>query len=81
MIYFDNAATTRVLPEAAEAVREAMTDAFGNPSSPYRLGLEAERLLRQAREAVAGLWGAVPMRCILRRAARKQTTWPSEGLL
>lgn len=57
MIYFDNAATTRVLPEAAEAVREAMTDAFGNPSSPYRLGLEAERLLRQAREAVAAALG------------------------
>ena len=33
MIYFDHAATTRVLPEAAQAAVEAMTVAYGNPSS------------------------------------------------
>ena len=55
MIYFDNAATTRVMPEVAEVVQKAMTETFGNPSSPYRLGLEAERLVRQARESVAAL--------------------------
>lgn len=41
-VYLDNAATTRVLPEVAEAMREAMLDKYGNPSSLHRLGLEAE---------------------------------------
>lgn len=60
MIYFDNAATTRVMPEVAEVVQKAMTETFGNPSSPYRLGLEAERLVRQARESVAAALGCQP---------------------
>ena len=33
MHYLDNAATTRVLPEAAEAAVHAMLEEFGNPSS------------------------------------------------
>jgi len=57
MIYLDNAATTRVMPEVAQVVQQAMTETFGNPSSPYTLGLEAERLVRQAREAIAGALG------------------------
>ncbi|HHV93826.1 MAG TPA: cysteine desulfurase [Firmicutes bacterium] len=57
MIYLDNAATTRVIPDVAEVVQKAMTEAFGNPSSPHTLGLEAERLVRQAREAVAAALG------------------------
>ena len=31
MHYLDNAATTRVLPEAADAALRAMCEAFGNP--------------------------------------------------
>ena len=33
MIYLDNAATTRVRPEAAQAALEVMTRDFGNPST------------------------------------------------
>ena len=32
--YLDNAATTRVCPEAARAALETMTEGFGNPPSP-----------------------------------------------
>ncbi len=53
MIYLDNSATTRVLPEVAEAVRCAMEEEFGNPSSPHGLGLRAERAVREAREVIA----------------------------
>ncbi|NLJ25209.1 MAG: cysteine desulfurase [Firmicutes bacterium] len=57
MIYFDNAATTRVDPKVASVVQEAMLDVFGNPSSPHTLGLAAERLVRQARDALAAAFG------------------------
>ena len=52
--YFDNSATTRAFPEVCEAVKRAMLTDYGNPSSRHRKGLEAERLIREAREAIAG---------------------------
>ncbi len=58
--YLDNAATTRPHAAVVAAVVEAMRGAFGNPSSPHALGLEAERAVKAAREAVAALLGAHP---------------------
>lgn len=52
-IYFDNSATTRVLPEVAELAYHMMCEEYGNPSALYRRGLAAEKLLKQARERVA----------------------------
>jgi cysteine desulfurase len=59
-IYFDNSATTRVCPEAAEKAVEMMTRNYGNPSSLHTMGFRAEQELRSAREAVAFLLGAKP---------------------
>lgn len=53
MIYFDNAATTRVCKEASEAALFAMDKAFGNPSSLHGLGIEAEKLINFSKEQVA----------------------------
>ena len=60
IIYLDNAATTRVRPEVAEAVLSAMVDGFGNPSSRHRLGLKAREAVEHARRSVAALVGAEP---------------------
>jgi len=57
-IYLDHAATTPVLPEAADAMRPYMTDIFGNPSSLHSFGQEARRALDGARDAVARILGA-----------------------
>jgi cysteine desulfurase len=57
-IYFDNSSTTRVCPEAAEKVMEMMTENYGNPSSLHSLGFRAERVLEEARAAVAAQIGA-----------------------
>lgn len=56
MIYLDNAATTRPSAAAVRAAQRAM-EQFGNPSSMHRLGLEAEKLVKQSRSAVAGVLG------------------------
>ena len=44
-IYLDNAATTRVCPEAADAAYKVMTEVYGNPGSTHRLGREARAVL------------------------------------
>ncbi|MBQ6441108.1 MAG: cysteine desulfurase [Lachnospiraceae bacterium] len=51
--YLDNAATTRCSEKAAQAVTEAMTVTYGNPSSMHRKGMEAERIVKDARETIA----------------------------
>lgn len=58
MHYLDNAATTPVLPEAAESAMRVMTDTFGNPSSLHHLGLDASRLLEDSRDIVGCAIGA-----------------------
>jgi cysteine desulfurase len=59
-IYFDNAATTKVSKEAADAVYLAMTESFGNPSSSHTLGIVARKIMSEARASVARAIGAKP---------------------
>lgn len=56
-IYLDNAATTRVCPEAAEAAYKVMTEDFANPSSTHRMGRQAKKSLDAARAKVAKALG------------------------
>ncbi len=56
--YLDNNATTQPLPQVVAAVAEAMSSAWGNPSSVHRAGIEARRRVELARESVCALVGA-----------------------
>lgn len=58
MIYFDNAGTTKALPEVAEKITEMMLDNFGNPSSISKLGLLAEKEIRKTAQSIAKVIGA-----------------------
>ena len=49
MIYLDNSATTRVLPQAADAAYRAMTEQFYNPASAYKPAVAAEKAVEAAR--------------------------------
>lgn len=51
--YLDNAATTRPFDEVTELVKEVMEEDFGNPSSLHTKGIEAERYIREAGDAIA----------------------------
>jgi cysteine desulfurase len=51
--YFDNCATTMVLPEVVEQMLLALLEYYGNPSSPHGRGFAAEKMLGQARHHVA----------------------------
>jgi cysteine desulfurase len=57
-IYLDNNATTRVAPEALNAMLPCYEEAYGNASSVHAWGQEAKELLDTARQQVARLLGA-----------------------
>lgn len=59
-IYFDNSATTPVLPEVADLAVRLMCCDFGNPSALYGRGVAAEKLLQQARATIARSVNAAP---------------------
>lgn len=58
MVYLDNAATTAVSTESADAARSAMLECWGNPSSGHSFGINAERLLKESRSIIARAIGA-----------------------
>ncbi len=51
--YLDNSATTRCSEAVRDIVVKTMMEDFGNPSSKHMKGVEAERYLKEAREAIA----------------------------
>jgi cysteine desulfurase len=60
VIYFDNSATTRPYKEVLDSFVKVSSEFFGNPSSLHGLGLQAEKLLTQARTQVANLLAVKP---------------------
>lgn len=59
-VYLDNAATTRVCPEAADIAYKTMLDNYGNPSSTHTKGREAKAVLDNARKQLAAALDCAP---------------------
>lgn len=66
-VYLDHNATTPLAPEAAQAVRDAMSQAWGNPSSSHPAGMDRGRccgsgagLSPAPLEPMAELLGPIP---------------------
>ena len=57
-IYLDYAATTPMLPAAAEVMADICANVWGNPSSVHSAGLAARAAVERARELVLALLGA-----------------------
>ena len=60
MIYFDNSATTPPAKEVIATITEYMATSFGNPSSRHALGLQAEKIVTEARKKVAAALSVSP---------------------
>ena len=57
-IYFDNSATTKPSDEVLDYFFVLARNAYGNPSSLHKKGIEAERLVKKARKQIAASLGA-----------------------
>ncbi len=55
MVYLDNSSTTAVCKESAEALKLAISDNFGNPSSLHSLGIKAELAVSEVRKKLSRL--------------------------
>lgn len=78
-IYLDNAATTCVCREAADAALYAMTEAFGNPSSTHTLGREARALLESARSDVSAALGCSAETLAFTSGGTESDNWAIAG--
>lgn len=79
-VYADNAATTAVSPEVLEAMLPFYREAYGNPSSLYRLGQEAKTALEGARAAVAKCLGAAPGEIYFTGCGSESDNWAIKGV-
>lgn len=59
-VYLDNSATTRPYDEVAEYMNYINKFIYGNPSSLHKKGIEAEKMMKKARQSIADTLGASP---------------------
>eukprot|EP00057_Strongylocentrotus_purpuratus_P012042 XP_011666516.1 PREDICTED: selenocysteine lyase-like [Strongylocentrotus purpuratus] len=68
-IYLDYNATTPVEPAVVDVISRTLSEAWGNPSSPYPQGQLAKQLINKARSQVAAMIGASPHEIIFMSGA------------
>ena len=74
-IYLDNAATTCVCPEAADAALDAMRVNYGNPSSTHAMGRAAKKIMDAARAKVALALGCAPEELFFTSGGTEADNW------
>ena len=79
MIYLDNSATTKPCKEAVEAMTNALTENWGNPSALYSFGIDAAKALRDARAKVAAAMGAETDRVFFTSGGTEADNWAIFG--
>ncbi|MBQ9707844.1 MAG: cysteine desulfurase [Firmicutes bacterium] len=57
MIYLDNSATTKQYSQVTQLMVQYMEEDFGNPSSLYQLGVDAEKAIKNARKQMTKAMG------------------------
>lgn len=79
-IYADNAATTAVSEEVLNAMLPHFTKAYGNASSIYKLGRDAQKDVEEARAKVAKAIGADPKEIFFTSCGSESDNWAIKGI-
>ena len=75
LIYLDHAATAPVPQAVADAMCEALTQEFGNPSAQYPLGASAHRRVEEARGTLAAALGCKPEQFVFTSCGSESDNW------
>lgn len=78
-IYADNAATTAVSEEVLNAMLPYFREGYGNASSIYKLGRDAQKVIEEAREKVAKALGAEPREIYFTSCGSEADNWAIKG--
>jgi len=79
-VYLDNIATTRVLPDVADAMLPYLREAYGNPQSLHAWGDEAREAMDKAREQVGRLINANPEEIIFTSSGTEANNLAIKGM-
>ncbi|MDP4132976.1 MAG: cysteine desulfurase NifS [Bacillota bacterium] len=79
MIYMDNAATTKMYPEALKAMLPYLEEGYGNASSIYSLGRDSKKALEDSRATVADCLGADPNEIFFTSGGSEADNWAIRG--
>ncbi|MGB9867006.1 MAG: cysteine desulfurase family protein [Bacillota bacterium] len=79
-VYLDHSATSPLRPEAFEAVRKALLEEWGNPSSVHRKGVGAERLMEGSRQVLADALRVSPEEVIFTSGATEANNLAVKGV-
>lgn len=79
MIYFDNAATTKIYDDALTSYVQVSQKFLGNPSSLHQLGVDAYQVLTKARAQVASLLSVLPEEIFFTSGGTESNNWAIKG--
>lgn len=79
MIYFDNSATTKMLPESLETFLKINQLYFGNPSSLHGYGTEAYEILSESRKQIADLLQVASNEVFFTSGGTEGNNWVIKG--
>ena len=74
-IYADNAATTAVSENVLRSMLPYFSEQFGNPSSIYKLGRDAQKAVEEAREKAAAALGCSPSEIYFTSCGTESDNW------
>lgn len=74
-IYADNAATTRVSDSVLRASLPYFTEGYGNPSSIYALGRNAQKAVEEARAKLAAAFGCTTAEIFFTSGGSESDNW------
>jgi cysteine desulfurase len=78
-LYFDNAATTRLLPAALDAMMPFLTDTQANPSSVYSAARQVRAAIDAARAQIAEAISASPAEIFFTAGGTEADNWAIKG--
>ena len=78
-IYADNAATTKLDPEAFEAMKPWLLEEYGNASQPYSFARKPKKALAEARATIAACINALPEEIFFTSGGTESDNWVIKG--
>lgn len=80
MIYMDNGATTKMLPEVMQSMQPYMQEQYGNPSGVYEFAGNAKMAVENARKQIADSLGVLPAEIYFTAGGTESDNWALKGI-